>query len=71
MALLNDSVNSKKYDVRLIERNVARGLISAKEVDDAIKNLPDDSENAEWISIESLENEADLSGSNGQGSHAH
>jgi hypothetical protein len=71
MALLHDSVNSKKYDVRLVERNIARGLISAKEFEEAIKNLPDDSENAEYISIETLENDADLGSSNGSGSHSH
>ena len=71
MALLHDSVNSKKYDVRLVERNVARGLITAKELEEAVKNLPDDSENAQYVSIDTLENDADLGSSNGSGSHAH
>lgn len=54
MALLNDSVDFKKLDVRLVERNVGRGVISQDDLDKAIKKLPDDEENAEWVSIDSL-----------------
>ena len=54
MALLHEAVDKKKMDVRLIERNVARGVISAADVDQNTKNLPDDADNAEYVSIQSL-----------------
>jgi hypothetical protein len=54
MALLHDSVDSKKLDVRLVERNIARGVITLDEVQKALATLPDDSDHAEWVEIESL-----------------
>lgn len=68
MALLHDSVNSKKFDVRLVERNIARGRVTSKELEDALKVLPDDSENAEWVSIDSLDNDGEVPRSNGHSS---
>jgi hypothetical protein len=59
MTLLHESVDFKKLDVRMIERNVARGVISAEDVQKAASKLPDDAENAEWVSIESIEGEGD------------
>jgi hypothetical protein len=57
MTLLHEAVDSKRFDVRVIERNVERGLLSPKEVEKSIKDLADDSENAEYVSIESLAND--------------
>ena len=54
MTLLHEAVDTKKLDVRTIERNLARGVVSAAEVDQSIKQLPDDAENAEYVSIQSL-----------------
>jgi len=54
MALLHESVDFKKLDVRLIERNVNRGVITQEELRKAQESLPDDSENAEWIDIHAL-----------------
>ena len=54
MVLLHDAVDSKKLDTRMVERNVTRGVISANDVDKAVKALPDDSENAEYVNIQSL-----------------
>jgi hypothetical protein len=54
MTLLNEAVNSKKLDTRMIERNVARGVITSKEVDAHLAQLPDDAERAEWVSDESF-----------------
>lgn len=54
MALLNESVESKKLDVRLVERNLTRGVLSSSELETSLKNLPDDSENAEWVDVDSL-----------------
>lgn len=65
MTLLHEAVEAKKYDVRLIERNISRGVIAAEDAAKIQKNLPDDAENAEWISIDSLANEGEQS----NGSH--
>lgn len=60
MVLLYDSVDSKKLDVRLIERNINRGVLKPEELDEAIKNLPDDAENADWVNLDLLAEEEDL-----------
>jgi hypothetical protein len=57
MTLLHDAVNAKKLDVRLIERGIARGALSQNELEKSTKELPDDSENAEYVSIESIAND--------------
>lgn len=54
MTLLHDAVESKKLDVRVVERNLDRGVIQHKEVEKATSELPDDSANADYVSIESL-----------------
>lgn len=59
MALLHEAVESKRLDVRLVERNIARGVVSQAQLDEAMQHLADDSENAEWISIDSLSQDAD------------
>jgi hypothetical protein len=61
MSLLHESVDSKKLDVRMVERNTARGVIKADDLDKSLKSLPDDADNAEWISLETLTDEADES----------
>ena len=72
MALLHDSVDSKKMDVRLVERNVARGVITQDQVNKALAQLPDDSENAEWVEIESLtEDVGDYESNDDAYSHSH
>lgn len=60
MVLLYDYVDSKKLDVRLIERNINRGVLKPEELDEAIKNLPDDAENADWVNLDLLAEEEDL-----------
>ena len=57
MVLLHDAVDSKKYDVRVVERNVTRGTLTLDEVEKMRKQLPDDGQNAEYVSIESLMND--------------
>jgi len=69
MALLHESVEFKKLDVRLVERNVARGVLTQEQVAQALKVLPDDGENAEWVSIDSLMDDGESNElSNGKGS---
>ena len=54
MSLLHQSVEEKKFDVRVVERNVERNAISAKDWDKTVKELPDDAANADYVSLESL-----------------
>lgn len=54
MTLLHEAFDDKNYDVRLVERNVTRGVVSSDDVEKAVKKLADDSANAEWVSIEEL-----------------
>lgn len=57
MPLLHEAVEAKKMDVRLVERNVTRGVITSEDVEKNLKKLPDDADNADSISIESLMND--------------
>jgi hypothetical protein len=72
MALLHESVDSKKLDVRMVERNIARGVIKADDLKQSLKTLPDDAENAEWVSLETLTHELDEGEMNGRDdNHSH
>lgn len=52
--LLVNAVQDKRFDLRVVERNVVRGLVSPDEVEKQLKSLPDDSANAERVSFESI-----------------
>lgn len=54
MTLLNEAVNAKTLDIRLIERNLSRNVITSRDYEQVLGALPDDAENAEWISIQSI-----------------
>ncbi len=54
MTLLHEAFDEKKFDVRMIERNVARGVVTSDDVEKTTKKLPDDGENADWVSLETL-----------------
>jgi len=62
MTLLHEAVDFKKLDVRVVERNVERGVLSSQSVDKSVSDLPDDLDNAQWVNIETLA--ADESGAN-------
>ena len=55
MALLHDSIADKKFDTRMLERNVQRGHLTSTEVEKFMKGLPDDSENLSHVTVEDLE----------------
>jgi hypothetical protein len=57
MTLLHESVDAKKMDVRLVERNILRGVLTLDDFEKSLKKLTDDTDNAEWVSIESLMND--------------
>jgi hypothetical protein len=52
MPLLHESSDAKKFDTRMVERNVTRNIVSASEADKTMAQLADDSANAEWINLE-------------------
>ena len=54
MVLLHDSLEAKKFDIRMLERNIARGTLTRDQAKDYSKSLPDDANDAEWVSIESF-----------------
>ena len=45
-------------DIRLIERSLAKGFLSRANADKVAKDLPDVAEKAEWIDIESKDDDA-------------
>jgi hypothetical protein len=49
-------------DIRLIERNLAKGFLSRANADKLAKDLPDVADKAEWIDIESQETDEDEDG---------
>ncbi len=57
MTLLHEAVAAKKLDTRMVERNLARGVVTAQEADTHTKNLPDDAANAEYITLEAVLNQ--------------
>ncbi len=54
MTLLHDASVQKKFDSRLIERAVSRGTLKQEEVEKNAKELPDDSANADFVSLDTL-----------------
>lgn len=50
MALLEDAIEAKKFDLRLVEKKISRGLMKRSELDAQLKTLSDDEANAEWVS---------------------
>jgi hypothetical protein len=54
MSILKNAIEQKKFDSRVVEKNVNRGRVERSEVEVQLKNLPDDEANAEWVEISSL-----------------
>ncbi len=55
MALLHDAFQDKKFDTRMAERNMRRGLLTAADLEKHVKALPDDSDNLDVVTEEDLE----------------
>jgi len=58
MTLLHDAVEQKKWDVRMQERNLRRELYKQDELDKKTEQLPDDADNAEAVTLQSLEEQS-------------
>jgi hypothetical protein len=54
MALLEDGIKDKEFDVRMIQRGLNKGLLLQDEVDKNQKKIADDSDNADYINTETL-----------------
>ena len=55
MSLLHESIQNKKFDTRMVEKNLNRGSVTDKEVKSFVETLPDDTENAAFTSLDELE----------------
>ena len=58
MLLLDQALENKKFDTRLVERNIKRGVIQLKDAEQAESALADDAENAEWQNLDELANQS-------------
>ena len=54
MSLLHEAIDQKKFDVRMLEKNLVRNVVTDKEVKSFIDQLPDDAENAALISLDEI-----------------
>jgi hypothetical protein len=54
MTLLYQAVESKKFDTRLQERNLQRGLLKPDDLNHNVGQLQDDSEFAEYVSLDAI-----------------
>lgn len=54
MSLLSNTIKSKKFDVRMIERSLNKAVLTHKEVEEQLKQLPDDGDNAAYMNLEEL-----------------
>jgi hypothetical protein len=59
MVLLCDAFDFKRLDVRLLERNIARGVLTTDDWRESLQDLPDDSFNAQWVNLDGLEDTLD------------
>ncbi len=61
MALLKESADAKRFDTRVVERNLERGQVAYKEVDENVKSLKDDSANVYTVTYADLEKQEAIS----------
>ena len=55
MTLLFDAVEAKKFDSRVVERNIQRGHISVEDYKKQVEVLQDDAENSLIVSLDDLQ----------------
>jgi hypothetical protein len=54
MSLLHDAILDKKFDTRMLDKNLVRNVVTDKEVKAKVESLPDDADNAEFISLDDV-----------------
>ncbi len=57
MSLLNEAVEDKKFDIRVVERNISRGLVLDEDWKKVEAALPDDADNADYLNLDTLREE--------------
>lgn len=57
MVLLVDAIEQKKFDQRLVDKQLRDGTLTQKELDQFLNSLPDDGANAEWVNVENLDDD--------------
>ena len=55
MTLLDEALDEKKFDIRNLERKISRNTIDKSIVDESLKNLPDDADNATYTRFDDIE----------------
>ncbi len=50
--LLHEANIDKRFDTRVIERNINRNLVQADDYNKSVQMLEDDAENADYIAID-------------------
>ncbi len=46
------SINTRYYDRRTTDRYVEKGALKDKDVESYLKNLPDETNNAQWVQMD-------------------
>jgi hypothetical protein len=62
--------DAKLTDSRVMERYLRDGGISQEQYDAHMKNLPDDTNNAQWVQLDLHDAELGDSSGSGEGSHS-
>jgi hypothetical protein len=52
MKILNKALDEKKYDVRMMHKNLQRNVIQYEDVKNHQQNLPDDSSQVDYTKLE-------------------
>lgn len=52
--MLSDASKDKKFDIRVLEKNISRGVVSAEDAQAAVKKLKDDADNAIWVKVDEI-----------------
>ena len=55
MSLLHEAIIEKKFDTRMVEKNLVRNVVVDKDYKAHVEALPDDAENAVFINLDEIE----------------
>jgi hypothetical protein len=58
MKLLREALEEKAFDLRLLDRNIRRGIIKTEDVKKMRADLEDDADLADYTSLDELEQSA-------------
>ena len=54
MALLSEAVREKEFDTRMLQRGMAKGLVTQEEIDKNQKKLADDAANVATTNLDEI-----------------